>query len=110
VSLMSSSIKSLMIGLALAGTLASTGCGATMYAGRSRVYVRTGPPPIVVERRSVAPGPGYVWVDGYYRWDGRAYVWSNGRYERPPHPRARWEAGHWQRDRHGWYFVEGHWR
>jgi len=81
---------------------------ATTVSGR--VYVRTGPPPLRAEVVAVAPGPGYVWVPGYYRWDGAAYIWMPGRYERPPRERARWVPAHWERDRRGWYFVEGHWR
>jgi len=49
-------------------------------------------------------------VPGYYRYDGRAYVWVGGRYERPPRARARWVAGHWQQERRGWFWVDGHWR
>jgi hypothetical protein len=85
----------------------------TMAAGcasaSGRVYVRTGPPPVVVERRVVAPGPGFVWLPGYYRWAGRDYVWVPGRYERA-RSHARWVPGRWVHDRHGWYFVEGRWR
>jgi WXXGXW repeat (2 copies) len=86
--------------------LASVACAT---AG-PRVYVRVGPPRAVAEVRTVAPGPGYVWVAGYHRWDGRAYVWVPGVWLAPPRPRAVWVAHHWVHDRHGWYFVEGHWR
>jgi WXXGXW repeat (2 copies) len=77
---------------------------------RGRVYVRVGPPAPVVERRIVAPGPGYVWVPGYYMWNGAAYVLAPGRWARPPRARAVWVPAHWQRDRHGWFIIEGHWR
>jgi hypothetical protein len=75
-----------------------------------RVYLRVGPPAPIVEARPVMPGAGYVWVGGYYRWDGHRHVWVPGRWERPARPRARWRPGHWVHDRHGWYFVEGQWR
>ena len=58
----------------------------------------------------VSPGPGLVWVPGYYRWDGADYVWMARRYERPPRGFARWIPAHWERERRGWFFVEGHWR
>jgi WXXGXW repeat (2 copies) len=77
---------------------------------RGRVYVRIGPPAPVVERAVVAPGPGYVWLPGYYRWDGRAYVWVPGRHVLPPRPRAVWVPGHWAQERRGWFWVEGRWR
>jgi hypothetical protein len=75
-----------------------------------RMYVVVAPPAPIVEARVVAPEPGYVWVAGYHRWDGRAYVWVPGTYMRPPRARAAWVPAHWERERRGWYFVEGHWR
>jgi hypothetical protein len=79
-------------------------------APNGRMYVVVAPPPPIVEARIVAPGPGYVWVAGYHRWDGRAYVWMPGAWMRPPRARAAWVPAHWERERRGWYFVEGHWR
>ncbi len=97
--------------LTAAVLLAASVITSTACAGVSgRVYVRSGPPPLRAEAVLVAPGPEYVWVPGYYRHDGAAYVWVAGRYERPPRLRARWVPAHWERDRRGWYFVDGHWR
>jgi hypothetical protein len=75
-----------------------------------RVYVRVAPPAAPIERRIAAPGPDFVWQPGYYRWNGRDYVWVEGRYERRPHARATWVAGHWAKARGGWYWVDGRWR
>lgn len=86
-------------------TIACVSCG-----GPSRLYVRVGPPAPIVETRLTAPGPGYVWIAGYQRWNGGTYVWVPGRWERPPRPRAVWVPGHWVRERRGWYFVDGRWR
>jgi hypothetical protein len=93
--------------LLVSATLAaSSACAET----HGRMYVRVGPPAPIVETRIVAPGPGFVWVPGYYTWDGRVYVWVPGRWERAPHPRARWVAPRWVHDRRrGWYLVDGHW-
>jgi len=73
-------------------------------------YVRRAPPAVRVEVRGVAPGPGHIWVAGYYRWDSGDYVWVPGHWEARPRARARWVEGHWRHTRHGWYWVEGHWR
>jgi len=74
------------------------------------IHVRIGPPRPIVERRGPPPGSGYVWIDGYQRWDGNRYVWERGRWDRPPRPHARWHNHRWVK-RHGeWYFVEGGWR
>ncbi len=90
----------------LAGTLAigAFGCG-------HRHYVAYGPPPPPMAAGYVgrAPGPGYVWVDGYYDWRGR-YVWVPGSWMRPPRPHAVWVPGRF--DGHGRHrvWVRGHWR
>jgi len=100
-------IGALLVSAALA---ASVAC-ATAAPARARVYVRVGPPAPIVETRVVAPGPGYVWIPGYHRWDDRAYVWVPGRWDRAPRARARWVPARWVHDRrNGWYLIEGHWR
>ena len=100
-------MKSLTAAVLLtASVIASTAC----VGASGRVYIRSGPPPLRAEAVLVSPGPGYVWVPGYYRYEGGGYVWLPGRYERAPRARARWVPAHWERDRRGWYFVDGHWR
>lgn len=76
----------------------------------TRAYIRIGPPAPVVEVRTVSPGPRYVWVGGYHRWDGRAYLWVPGRWATPPRNRHGWVPARWVHDRRGWYVVNGHWR
>jgi len=95
------------------GSLVLTGSVLVLAADASaaqRIYVRIGPPRPIVERRVVAPGRGYVWAPGFYRWDRRDYAWVPGRWVVPPRPRAVWVPGHWVRERRGWYFVDGYWR
>ena len=82
----------------------------TAPAFAARVYVSIAPPAPIAEVRVVAPGPGYVWVGGFHRWDGRAYAWVPGRWALPPHGHAAWVAGHWKHHAHGWYWVDGHWK
>jgi hypothetical protein len=99
-------LRTAVAGSLLAASLAvSSACADTS----GRLYVRIGPPVPVYEVRVVAPGPEYVWIDGYHRWDGRAYVWVGGRWERPPRPRAVWERGHWDHNNRGYFWVEGRW-
>ncbi|SRR5579883_821951 len=83
------------------------GLGASQAA---EIVVRVGPPAPVFEHRLVRPGPGYVWIGGYHRWDGRAYVWVPGRWELPPRPHAVWIAPRWEHRHDGYYFREGRWR
>ena len=97
-----------LAGVCLLGVLALTAACPPPPPGR--IYVRTAPPVAVVEVEGVAPGPEFVWIRGYHRWDGRAYVWDPGRWERRPQARAVWVEGHWVKHRKGWYWEEGHWR
>lgn len=68
------------------------------------------PPPRVVV--APAPGGGFVWVAGFYQWNGRAYVWLPGRWVRPPYPHAVWVPATvtYVPARHGYVFVAGYWR
>ena len=99
-----------MIGSLLLVSLSAATAAPVTAAPQVRAYIQVGPPRAVIERRAVAPGPGYVWIDGYHRHDGRAYVWVPGRWERPPRAHAKWSKGHWQHTRQGWYYVDGRWR
>lgn len=99
-------VKGVFSAVLLSGTLLT----AWPASAAARVYVRVGPPAAVVEVRPVAPGPRYVWINGYHRWDGHAYGWVPGRWELPPRARAGWVPGRWVHSSHGWYFVDGHWR
>ncbi|HEX4166914.1 MAG TPA: YXWGXW repeat-containing protein [Bryobacteraceae bacterium] len=65
------------------------------------------PPPAGVVATPVGPppGPGYVWVPGYWDWLGGRWVWVEGRWVLPPRPHVVWVApaidirlhrGHWR--------------
>ena len=97
--------KLLLLGTALLGTIL-TGCAA----GNGYAAVRFGPPP--PPRYGVmgfAPGPGYVWTDGYYDWRGGRWFWVDGRWLRPPRPR-RLGTRTWREEGHRWRFHRGYWR
>lgn len=79
-------------------------------AAFAQVVVRVVPPHPIFEHRPLRPGAGYVWTNGYHRWDGRAYVWVPGRWAMPPRPGVMWVDGHWGRRRGGYVWIEGHWR
>jgi hypothetical protein len=77
----------------------------------AQVVIRIGPPaPVHIGVVGVAPGPGFVWIEGYHRWDGGRYVWVPGAWVRPPRPHARWVAPRYRRVNGGWGFVPGRWR
>jgi WXXGXW repeat (2 copies) len=74
------------------------------------VFVAVRPPVYREELVGVAPGPGYLWIAGYWEWGGAAYRWVPGRWEMRPRPRAVWVTGRWRSNRRGWYWSPGHWR
>ena len=76
----------------------------------SDVYVEQAPPVVRVETQTVAPGPGYIWTPGYWRWSGTGYVWVSGSWARPPRVAAVWVRGHWVHRPRGWVWMPGHWR
>ncbi|HYM12680.1 MAG TPA: hypothetical protein VEU62_18220 [Bryobacterales bacterium] len=85
-----------------------TGCAAR--ATYATGYVAAPPPAPRVEVYGVAPGPGFVWVQGFWNWGGGGYAWVPGYWARPPHRHARWAPGYWQRRHGGYYYHRGYWR
>ncbi len=83
--------------------------GPARTVGRE-VLVTEAPPPVRVETRTVAPGPGYVWTNGYWRWTGARYEWVPGSWIVRPRTTAVWMEGHWERRPGGWVWVAGHWQ
>jgi hypothetical protein len=91
----------------LMGSAALTGCGHVYYGAG----ISVGPPaPRVVGPIGVAPGPGYVWTDGYYDWRARDWIWLDGRWVRPPWSGAMWASPRWERSGRGYRFHKGRWR
>jgi len=76
----------------------------------AQVVVRVAPPAPIVEVHDRPPHEGWVWIDGYHRWNGHRYVWVHGHWVRPPHPGAVWVAHRWEQREGGWVLIEGHWR
>ena len=51
---------------------------------------------------------GYVWVLGYWRWDGGRHVWVDGRWLRERRG-EHWVPAHWEERRGRWHFEDGRW-
>jgi hypothetical protein len=90
--------------LLLAGLLLA---GATASRAQISVGIRIGPPPPprVVRVLPPAPGPEFVWIDGYWYPVGRHYRWHEGYWTRPPYAGARWVVPHHD----GEQFYAGYW-
>ncbi len=81
--------------------------GVSVSHAQVSLGIRIGPPPrarvLRVQPRS--PGPGYLWVGGYWYPVGRQYKWHEGYYTQPPYAGARWVE-----PRHdGQQFFAGYW-
>ncbi len=96
--------------IAIAGAVLAVG-GLTACAPHGYYYAsyRMPPPPPAVAY-GVAPGPGYVWTNGYYDRRGEGWAWVEGRYMRPPRPHAVWVAPRWRQSGRRWEFRQGYWR
>jgi hypothetical protein len=99
--------------LSLAGFSTPSTSASTILADISINIGIEAPPPaprqeVIV---GVSPGPGFVWIGGY--WDGAPghYAWVGGHWDRPPHEHSQWFAPHWDKDRDGHYHqTKGEWR
>ena len=78
-------------------------------AAQTTTVVTEMPPPPPVETVVIAPGPGYVWMEGEWVWNG-GWFWMGGHWGMPPYPHAVWVRGNWNRGSHGWRGTRGHWR
>ena len=77
--------------------LMAVGVSSASLAATS-VFVSVGiaPPPIPVYEQPACPGPGYIWVPGYWAWaaDG-GYYWVPGYWSPAPFVGALWTPGWW---------------
>ncbi len=72
----------------------------------------TQPPPNIVENPPAERPTGnqFVWVSGYWGWDGErnSYIWVSGCWRAAP-PNRYWVPGYWAHVPEGWQWVPGFW-
>jgi hypothetical protein len=73
------------------------------------VVVTAPAPAVIVEPMTVAPGPGFVWIQGGWIWHGR-WEWEHARWARPPRPGAVWVPHRYVNRNGAHVFVRGGWR
>jgi hypothetical protein len=100
-------IRRTILGGVLAASALLTGCASRAYVG---YRVPAPPPPYAVGAVGYAPGPGYVWADGFWDLRGSRWVWAPGRWQRPPRPNAVWVRSYWEPRGSSWRFRAGYWR
>ena len=101
-------IKRILPAAALALTmLAGTSCAGRYYGSGGLGYAYGPPPPPRYGAYGYAPGPGYVWTDGYWDRGPRGWAWAGGSWRRPPRPRSAWVPGQWNAWRGDYRFRHG---
>ena len=68
-------------------------------------YLPPPPPARIVTYVPPRPGPGYVWIRGYWRPMRGQYYWHAGYWSRRPYVRAYWVAPHYYHHR----YYRGYW-
>jgi WXXGXW repeat (2 copies) len=71
-------------------------------------YVTTRPADVHYAR-SLAPGPGYVWINGDWVWSGGNYHWKEG-YWHEARPGRSWKSGYWEKSHQGYRWHKGYWQ
>src|SRR5215472_1665824 len=87
----SSPLVRLLFAFVLAFGIASTSQAASSFF----VSVNFAPPPIPVYAQPICPGPGFVWVPGYWAFGPDGYYWVPGYWVLPPFIGALWTPGYW---------------
>ncbi len=81
----------------------------TLATEQELVVLEAPPAPPEAEVRTPPPGPGHVWISGYWGWENGRRQWFRGHWERPPRGYTVWVAPRWEQRPNGWAFVRGYW-
>ena len=98
--------RTLLTALFAGAMLASSACAG----GYGSAYVAVPPPPLRYEVVGVGPGPGFVWISGYWSPAGGRHAWVPGYWGRPPRARAVWITPRYEQRAGRYYFRRGYWR
>ena len=100
-------IKQAVITTVFVAATALAGCAPSPYVAYA---VPPPPPPRVVGAAGYAPGPGYVWIDGFWDLRGSRWAWAPGYWGRPPRVGAVWVRPYWEPHGRSYRFHRGYWR
>lgn len=67
------------------------------------------PPPLRVYAQPPIPGPGYLWMPGYWAWNGAGYYWVPGTWILPPRVGLLWTPPWWGWDNGVYVWHAGYW-
>ena len=77
----------------------------------NRVVVNKPNRPKVIVNRPNYNRPGYVWIEGYWKWNRfkRKYVWKKAKWKKIKR-NHQWIPGYWHIAPNGFFWVEGYWQ
>src|SRR5215510_12358130 len=78
----------------------------TTALAQVELTVMIAPPPLPVYEQPPIPGPGYLWVPGYWSYGPYGYFWVPGTWVEPPAVGLLWTPGYWGW-RNGFYVWNG---
>ena len=73
------------------------------------VSVRIGPPLLPVYVQPLCPGPGFVWIPGYWAYGPYGYFWVPGTWVEPPEVGLLWTPGYWGFEDAFYVWHAGYW-
>jgi len=74
------------------------------------ISVTVPPPALPVYAQPVVPGPGYIWIPGYWAWGGPdGYYWVPGTWVLPPEVGLLWTPGYWAWGNGVYLWHAGYW-
>ncbi len=73
------------------------------------ISVRIGPPVLPVYVQPICPGPGYIWVPGYWAYGPDGYFWVPGTWVFPPEVGLLWTPGYWGWEDGFYAWYPGYW-
>src|SRR4029077_19363007 len=73
------------------------------------ISVNFAPPELPVYDQPPCPDEGYIWVPGYWGWDGDDYYWVPGTWVMAPEVGLLWAPGYWGSGGDSFVFYEGYW-
>jgi hypothetical protein len=74
------------------------------------ISVDVPPPPLPIYEQPIIPGPGYLWVPGYWAWsDDFGYYWVPGTWVLAPEPGLLWTPAYWAWNDGEYVFYPGYW-
>ena|GEM_PF-3505334 len=85
--------------------------GLPLESSSGAVFVSVGvaPPVIPIYEQPYAPGPGYIWVPGYWAYGPYGYYWVPGTWVLPPGVGLLWTPGYWAHRGGNYVFIDGYW-